>query len=281
MPPGSERDPAPLPDPDEPGTAPQFEVIPLPGIAEEVRAQLPPGSRITVTASPTQGQAATLELAGELSGHGFEAVPHLAARMLRSAGEVEELMAQLAEAGVSEVFVIAGDAARPAGEFTGALELLEALAVVAPGMTVGVGAHPEGHPFLDESEARHLLRAKAGHASYAVTQMCFEAEPLLAWIHRLRAEGITLPVRPGIAAPVSTARLLRIGTRIGVGRSLRLLGGEGSGVRRLLRPRQWDPGPLCRQLEAAAAEDSDLTLRAPHVYTFNDLDAAQEAVSPR
>ena len=108
--------------------------------------------------------------------------------------------------------------------------------------------------------------------------MSFEAVPLLAWTRRLREEGITLPVRPGIAAPASTARLLRIGTRIGVGRSLRLLGADGSGMLRLLGPGQWDPGPLLAQLASAAAEPG-LALHGPHLYTFNAVRAAREAVT--
>src|SRR5699024_7539719 len=190
----------------------QFEVIPLRGIADQVVAELPPGARVPVTASAAQGLEATLAVAGELARQGFRTIPHLAARMLRDAAEVREVLARLTEAGVGEVFVIAGDAAQPAGDLPGALELLEAPAA----------AHPEGHPHLPEAEAVRLLRAKAEHASYAVTQMCFEAAPLLQWVRGLREEGLTLPVRPGIAVAAGTARLLRIGTRIGVGRSLRL-----------------------------------------------------------
>ena len=272
MPPrGAATQPAP-----EEERAAQFEVIPLRGIAEEVLAQLPAGARVTVTASPAQGLPATLEVTCTLARHGFCAIPHLAARMLRDPGEVAEVLARLGEAGVREVFVIAGDAPHPAGRFEGALDLLEVLS--PSGMRAGIGAHPEGHPFLDEAAALSLLRAKAEHAAYAVTQMSFEAVPLLAWTRRLREEGITLPVRPGIAAPASTARLLRIGTRIGVGRSLRLLGADGSGMLRLLGPGQWDPGPLLAQLASAAAEPG-LALHGPHLYTFNAVLAAREAVT--
>lgn len=259
--------------------APQYEVIPLRGIVEEVARQLPRGARVTVTASPAQGLPATLEVASALAQHGFHAIPHLAARMLRGADEVEELLGRLAEAGVAEVFVIAGDAPRPAGDLPGALALLEALSAAGSAMTVGIGVHPEGHPFVDEAEARRLLRAKAEHASYAVTQMCFAAAPLLEWTRGVREAGIALPVRPGIAAPAGTARLLRIGARIGVGRSLRLLTEAESGVRRLLGPGAWEPGPLRAELDAAAAAEPALALRGPHVYTFNALRTARESIA--
>lgn len=263
------------------GPEPQYEVIPLRGIAREVAAQLPPGTRVTVTASPGQGLPATIETACELARQGFRAIPHLAARMLRSRGEVDELLERLAEAGVAEVFVIAGDASPPAGDFPGALELLEAVSAAGSAMTVGIGAHPEGHPHLAEAEATRLLRAKATHASYAVTQMCFAAAPLLEWTRGLRDADITVPVRPGVAAAVGTARLLRIGTRIGVGRSLRLLSGEDSGMRRLLSSARWDPSPLLEELGTAAAKEPGLALLGPHVYTFNDLRAARGATARR
>ncbi|MGP9539827.1 methylenetetrahydrofolate reductase [Brachybacterium sp. AOP43-C2-M15] len=263
------------------GTAAQFEVIPLGGIVDQVLEHLPAGTRVTVTASPAQGLEATIGTACALAQHGMIVIPHLAARMIRGPGETAELLDRLAGAGVEEVFVIAGDASVPAGEFPGALPLLEAIAAADHGTVVGIGAHPEGHPFLAEEVAREHLRAKAEHAHYAVTQMCFSAAPLLEWARGLRASGIALPVRPGVAAPVGTARLLRIGTRIGVGRSLRLLAGEDSGMRRLLAPGRWDPAPLLAQLRAAAEAEPSVALLGPHVYTFNDLGAAAECLPPR
>nr|WP_245354801.1 methylenetetrahydrofolate reductase [Brachybacterium sacelli] len=242
------------------------------GITDRVEGHLPPGARVTVTASPAQGLAATIAVAGELAAAGFTAIPHLAARQIRDRHEATDLLEQLAAAGVHEVFVIAGDATRPAGDYTGSLGLLEDLAAAAPGITLGMGAHPEGHPFVDEQEAIRLVRAKAEHASYLVTQMCFEAPPLLQWVRSLREAGITLPIRPGIAAPVGTARLLRIGAKVGVGRSLRMLSGRGSGMRRLVGPGEWDPDALLAEL-ARGQEESGLALAGPHVYTFNDLEA--------
>ncbi|WP_193105396.1 methylenetetrahydrofolate reductase [Brachybacterium sp. FME24] len=259
-------------DPSAQECRPQFEVIPLRDIAEQVAEHLPPGSRVTVTASPAHGTAATISTALALAERGFTAIPHLAARQIADVRELRGILAELASAGVHEVFVIAGDAPRPAGAFTGALDLVEVIDAERRGFTIGVGAHPEGHPFVGEQEALRLLKAKAEHASYLVTQMCFEAAPLLSWLQNIRDAGVTLPVRPGIAAPVGTARLLRIGARIGVGRSLRLLTAPTSGVRRLVGPGSWRPDALLDEL-APAYRDPTSMLQGPHVYTFNDLAA--------
>lgn len=257
----------------------QFEVIPLPGIVELVCEHLPPGARITVTASPKQGLPATIATARALARRGFTAIPHLPARQVKTTSELSALLAELALDGIREVFVIAGDAPQPAGDFSGALDLLRALHAEDPELRAGAGAHPEGHPFLTAQEAIAQLHEKAEHASYLVTQLSFEVPALLDWVRLLRAEGLTLPVRPGIAAPISTARLLRIGARIGVGRSLRMLRSDSSGVRQLITPGRWSPEALLEEL-APAYEIPELRLAGPHVFTFNALEGAAEAFSP-
>lgn len=243
----------------------QFEVIPLPGTAEAVLDHLPAGTRVTVTASPAQGLDATIEAAIALAVGGMNAIPHLAARMVPGPRELEQLLERLGGAGIAELFVIAGDATPPAGPYEGTLALLEAIDPARRGLAVGVGVHPEGHPHVDPAAALDLLHRKAEHAAWLATQMLFAPAPLLDWVTALREAGIDLPVRPGVAAPASRTRLLRIGTRIGVGRSLRMLTAETSGVRRLLGPGTWDPDPLLDALEAAPVPG----LAAPHVFTFN------------
>ena len=122
----------------------RYEVLPTAGIVDRIEEYIVPGREITVTASTGLSLEATLSTAEQLQALGFRAVPHLAARMLRDPGEVAEVLARLGEAGVREVFVIAGDAPHPAGRFEGALDLLEVLS--PSGMRAGIGAHPEGHP---------------------------------------------------------------------------------------------------------------------------------------
>lgn len=252
-------------------SAPQFEVIPLPGVEEEVAAHLPARTRVTVTSSPRQGQTATVDLAVSLAERGFTAVPHLAARSIGSAQELARILERLTQADVGELFVIAGDPEQPAGDFSGSLDLLAAIAELDGAFTIGVGGHPEGHPFLRQDEAVEELARKSEHASYLVTQMCFEAAPLLSWVTRLREHGIRLPVRPGIAGPVGLGRLVKIGSRVGVGTSLRMLTSQGSGIRRLVTPGTWTPDALLEDL-ADAFDDPAYGLEGLHVYTFNALE---------
>ncbi|MGO2822030.1 MAG: methylenetetrahydrofolate reductase [Brachybacterium tyrofermentans] len=254
----------------------RFEVIPVPGIVAEVAAHLPPGTRVSVTASRKQGLDATVAAAGALSERGFVAIPHLAARQIVDEAELQRILDDLASSGVQELFVIAGDAPHPAGDFEGSLHLLEAMGTSGRSFEIGVGAYPEGHPFApSEAESMRLLQEKARYASVLVTQLCFDAGALLDWVRLLREHGVRTPVRPGIAGPTDAARLLRIGARVGVGPSLRLLTRQGSGIRHLLGPGGWSPDTLLEELVPAFA-DPRYGLEGLHVYTFNAVEASAD-----
>src|SRR5688500_6603676 len=104
----------------------RFEILPLDGIEERVLEHLGTDVKVTVTASPRKGLEATLELSERLARAGYPVVPHLSARLVRDRPHLEEIVEQLLEAGIRELFVPAGDAAEP-GEFAGAAELLHAM----------------------------------------------------------------------------------------------------------------------------------------------------------
>ncbi|QYJ02917.1 methylenetetrahydrofolate reductase [Nocardioides panacisoli] len=243
---------------------PRYEVLPLPGIVDEVAAALPSPTTLTVTASPTHGTAATLEVAEHLSAQGHRVVPHLAARLLHDEAELAEVVDRLTRHGIGDAFVVAGDAPEPAGSFEGALEVVTALSRLAPHLRVGVAGYPETHPRIPDDVASRALWDKRDHAAYVVTQVCFDAHVVRAWVAGLRIRGIGLPVLLGLPGPVPTTRLLRVGQRIGVGASLRFLTGN-AGMLRVLRPGAFDPLPL---LGDVAEPGGDL-VAGVHLYTFN------------
>lgn len=247
---------------------PRFEVLPLPGITEQVGQHLPAGAAVTVTASPGRGLAPTIEVATRLARRGLHAVPHLAARLVRDSAELGRILQELSMAGVREVFVIGGDSPRPIGEFAGALELLQAMSDLGHDFTVGVAGYPEPHPKIDDDVTVQAMWDKRPYASYVVSQMCFDARTLLEWVRRVRRRGMLLPIKVGVAGPASTHRLLRIGARVGVGESVRVLSHHRSGLWRLARPGPWRPDRLLEGLAPAFA-DSAYGLSGLHVYTFN------------
>lgn len=254
--------------------ATRYELLPIRGM-QEAAAALPEGAVVTVTCSPRHGLERTLEASEWLAGAGFRVVPHLAARLVRDRAHLERLLARLAALGVEDAFVVGGDAERPAGDFPHGLALLEAMAELSTRPErVGVPAYPEGHHHIEAASLQRDLEAKAALADYAVTQLCFEAGPLLAWRDRQRRLGLPLPVYAGIPGVMERKRLLGIALRLGLGPSVRALRRQGGWVTRLFGPAVYRPDALLRGLwPSLGAQDAGFV--GLHVYTFNQIGPAR------
>ena len=68
----------------------RYEVLPTSTTEAKVVQHLPRDRVITITASPSRGLEATLELSERLAGQGYTVVPHLAARMISGRAELAE-----------------------------------------------------------------------------------------------------------------------------------------------------------------------------------------------
>lgn len=249
---------------------PRFEVLPLKGIEEHAGA-LPPGAIITVTCSPTKGQDRTIEVAERLSARGYRVVPHLAARQVRDEVHLKEIVDRLDCAGVTDVFVVGGDLTERTADYSTGLELLEALrAAEHPFTSVGVPAYPEGHHLADDETMTRALLAKQAHATYMVTQLCFDSRTVCEWLAGIRERGVTLPCHVGIPGAVDAQKLLRISASIGIGDSVRFLRGNRSTALRLLRVKGYKPDRLVRGL-VAGRRDGRCDFEGFHIYTFNQV----------
>jgi methylenetetrahydrofolate reductase (NADPH) len=250
---------------------PRYEVLPLDGVAEEVIAHLPRGSKVTLTASPSQGLEATLTVAEALAPRDYAVVPHLSARLVRDRAHLEEIVARLRSVDVREVFVIAGDARRPAGEYTGAAELLAAMGELRESFAeIGISGYPESHRFISDESTIEAMFAKEPMATYIVSQICFDAGTIATWVKRVRDRGTLLPIWIGVPGAVDTRKLMRTSLRIGLGESVRFLRSQHGLLRRFLSPRRYTPTELLEQLSATFA-DRAARVGGIHMYTFNEL----------
>ena len=249
-----------------------MEIIPLRNVGEQF-AFLEPGQRVSVTASPTLGQDATIDVAAELAERSFEVVPHLSARLVRDDAHVEQIAARLWDARISRVFVVGGDG-EAVGTLADGLGLLTALRSLEHRPTeIGVPGYPEGHPQISRTRLMTALLEKQAFADYITTQMCFDAAATIEWIDEIRAEGVTLPVHIGIPGAVSLGRLLSVSAKIGVGASLRFLS-KHTGATSLVRRGSYIPDGLLSEL-LRVVEDPSADIRGFHIYTFDQVDATE------
>lgn len=261
-----------------------YEIVPMKSIEQAIE-DLPPGAHVSVTCSPAKGISVTQEYTERLLALGHRPVPHFAARLVEGPEHVAALAAWLKQTGVSDVFVIAGDAPEPAGPYEGALPFIRDLLAADPGVArVGISGYPDGHVLIDDAEITRQLHAKqavlaeAGVDGWVSTQMCFDEAKIRSWLVAERAAGLTLPVQLGVPGVIDRARLMTMGTRLGIGASMRYLSKNRSTVMQLLAPGGYDPTDM---VVAFAADADELGIEALHSFTFNavaDTRAWQEAI---
>lgn len=252
----------------------RYEVMPTAKIGDDVLAHVPPTVTLTVTAAQNKGMAPTLELATRFAEAGYRVIPHLAARMIHGRSELAEIVSRFQDAGIAGIFVPAGDATPPVGQYASALDLLVDLRELGATFDhVGITGYPESHPTIEDDITIQAMWDKRLYATHVVSNMTFDAEKLGAWVERIRRRGVTLPVLVGVPGPVERAKLLRMATTIGVGQSVRFLRKQKSVLARIAAP-GFSPDRFVTRV-AALAGDDNLHIEGLHVFTFNQVEAIE------
>lgn len=254
--------------------SPSFELIPLKSAMDQA-AHLPPGATVSVTASPTKGLEATVDLASRLQLAGFAVTPHLSARMVRDRAHLLDLVAALDDAGIDRAFVVGGDEKEP-GAYVDGLALLRGLAEIGhPFRHVGIPAYPQGHAFIPDGPLLDALRAKAEFAQYMTTQLCFDPVAISTWLSARRAEGLTLPVHVGVPGVAEPQKLLALAARIGVADTHRFLAKNVRFVARLVRSGGfYRPDALLEGIAPSIA-DRSANISGFHLYLFNAVEVTE------
>ena len=246
----------------------RYEVLPTPSAEEAVLTHLPRDRVITVTASPSKGLSATLDLAERLAGHGYTSQPHLAARMVHGRGSWPR-SATVSPAGHHPG--VRARRCRQDGTYPDALTLLEDLADLGrPFSHVGITGYPESHPTIDDLTVQSMWD-KRRYATHVVSNLTFD--PLI------RACAADARPRDHDAAAARPAGSGRAGQA----------GRDGDQDRRGESTRFWSSTRTLARLAARAASPaSGSSSSAPragrarcgveglHVFTFNQI-AATEA----
>jgi methylenetetrahydrofolate reductase (NADPH) len=136
----------------------------------------------------------------------LEAVAHLTC-VGHTRDQLRKIIGDLAASGVRNVLALRGDPPGGPGDtwvrhpegLDYAVELVEMVRELGD-FTVGVAAFPQVHPEAADADAdARILAAKAeAGASFAVTQLFFDAADYFALVQRASTYGCTIPVLPGI-----------------------------------------------------------------------------------
>ena len=191
--------------------------------------------------------------------------------------ELADILVSLRKAGVENLMALGGDPpadpdAGP-GELAYAAELVE-LARAIGGFSVGVAAHPAGHPRSTNSGSdRDFLAAKLELADFGVTQFFFEAADYQGLVRDLEARGVRTPVLPGILPVTSMGTLGRLGP----------MGAAAPEWMQAVLHRAHEAGGAdavrqegVRLATELCAELLELGVPGLHFYTFNTSSATRE-----
>ncbi|MCX6521551.1 MAG: methylenetetrahydrofolate reductase [Actinobacteria bacterium] len=254
----------------------RYELIPLKNVDAQI-AFVPAGSSVSVTCSPAKGLQATLDLTAKILDQGHVAVPHFSARLTEDKAHVQRLAEFCRSHGLTEVFLVAGDAPEPVGAYDGVVAFLRDFLDTDHGLQrIGITAYPDGHALIDQAvvhealHAKQALLAEAGVAGFASTQMCFDIDQWKKWAAAERAAGFTLPLHLGVPGVIDRAKLLTMGARLGIGSSMRFVKKNSSTIFKLFSPSGYDPSKLINPMSKVAR---DLNIEGLHLFTFNNVDA--------
>jgi methylenetetrahydrofolate reductase (NADPH) len=203
-------------------------------------------------------------------------VPHIAARLVEGREHVEKIAARINEHAITEIFVVGGDP-DPVGPYNDGLSLMRDLLPLCHTVRiVGVPSYPDHHTMIPDAAldeallAKQSLIAEHGLEGFASTQMCFNVKTIEQWLTRQRERGMVLPIHLGVPGAVERTRLLSLGTRLGIGSSLRYLRKNSGAILRMFSPASYDPNKLITPLSRRADE---LNITALHMFTFNSIES--------
>ena len=194
-----------------------------------------------------------------------------------SRAEIRDILKHYADEGVQNVMALGGDIPDDpelvASEFVHAIDLVE-LAREVGEFSIGVAAHPQGHPrSSDLASDRRFLAKKLAVADFAVTQFFFEADDWVRLVDELGALGVTKPVVPGIM-PVTTLngieRMAAMGASVPATLVDRLHAAHQRGGARAVRAEG------IRAATDLGAELLDANAPGLHFYTLNRSTATRE-----
>lgn len=198
-------------------TSPSFEttvrqVAQFVAVAERIPASAPINVAFVEDIPITE----RLSAIGALSAAGLRVRPIISARRITSESQLVELIQGITnQRRIDELLVVGGDPTQPAGPYATALELIESIPIAESAVKfMGLPGFPKEHPTTSAEVLLNDLVTKVeaiqttGRQVELTTQLCLDPAAVHAWISKVRARGVTAPIRIGVPAPTTAANLL-------------------------------------------------------------------------
>jgi methylenetetrahydrofolate reductase (NADPH) len=238
---------------------------------------LRPGTRVYIAHVPGTDWQETVTLATRLRHEQMEPVPHIVARRITGAAQLDDVLKKLVgEAGVKQVLAVAGDIAKPVGELDSALQMLEMGVFEKHGLRkIGVAGHPEGHKDVSDPVLKDALKRKNEYARrtgadvYIVTQFSFAAEPVGAWEAAKGPDVNHLSFTVGVPGLATIKTLLKYALECGVGPSMHALSKHAASLTKLVTVAA--PDELIVGLASYKARNTRTLMNGIHFFPFGGL----------
>ena len=212
----------------------------------------------------------TFSVVKEIAAAGYDAAPHLSC-IGSTHTSIREILQQYRAAGIKRIVALRGDlpsGMAESGEFRYASELVEFIrSETGDHFRLAVAAYPEWHPQArtpQDDLSAFVRKVKAG-ADVAITQYFYNADAYFHFVEDVRAQGLDIPVIPGIMPIASFYKLSRFSDACGaelprwMRRKFEGLGDDVEAIRALSLDLVTE---LCERLLAGGAPGL-------HFYTLN------------
>ena len=214
---------------------------------------LPALKDVYITLLPGGDFKQTADQAEKLVKKGFNPIPHIPARSIKSEVQLKEYISRCKDGGTKQVLVIGGSR-EPIGDFDSSIQLLET--GYFEDMKIGIAGHPEGSPDISDSELEKAMNDKKPYADYIVTQWLLDPQPIIDFISKQ-----SVPVHVGITGPLKITSLIKFANIVGAKNSLNFLKSNFSKALDLMKPK--DPNELIGKVKKFSENF--------HIYTFGGL----------
>ena len=226
----------------------------------------------------------TLEIAKNIKAeYGVPTLAHLTC-VSSTKETVHQRIADMQEAGIQNVMALRGDLTpelmdsdRSDWVYRHAVDLIRELKDSGADFCIGGDCYPEVHPESNNQaeDIRYLKEKVDAGCSFLTTQMFFDNNLLYNFLYKIREQGITVPIIPGIM-PITNAKQMK--------RSIQMSGCFVPQRFKSLLDKFGSSPAAMKQAGIAYATDQIIDLYANgiknvHVYSMNNPDVAEKIQS--